>query len=243
MEIVRGIFEILTNMPYDHAFLQPAKRIMSNRTTIESDEEDDVWPALADTMLAFLLVMVLLFSFQVARNMTIRSNDIEIVLEAIDKDQQAVRDIVTQIAANSGDVRIKETDVFEQEITLGADALFPSGSADLSQEGERILSRLVSEIAAAKIGTLKEITVKGHTDSTPTSSTSRFESNWELSTSRATRIVRKLIGEDGGLAVVDPTVVTLVASGYGSFQTIDIENMDENRRIEIRLVYTNPNGD
>ena len=206
-----------------------------------ADEEDDVWPAFTDTMLAFLLVMVLLFSFQIARNLTIQSSDMDVILQAIEQDQQSVRNIVRQVSSQFGDVEVVDSDVFEQEITLGADALFAVGDADLSAEGETILSELVRQIAEAHIVTIKEITVKGHTDSIRMSS-GRFPSNWELSTSRATRIVRKLTGEDGGIMVVDPSVVTLVASGYGPHQPIDPNELDANRRIEIRLVYSNPRG-
>ena len=215
---------------------------MAYRRQFGMADDDDVWPALSDTMLALLLIMVLFFSFQIARNVTIQSEDDAIKLNQIFSDQRNVQRIVRRVSEQYGQVQIQTTDVFEQEITLGADALFSSGKADLSVEGERILSVLVGEIAQADIKTIKEITVKGHTDNYRINNAT-FPSNWELSTSRATRIVRKLTGEDGGEMVIDPREVTLVASGYGPHDPLDVNDLAANRRIEIRLVYTNPEVD
>lgn len=215
---------------------------MAYRRQTEIAEEEDVWPAMSDTMLAFLLIMVLFFSLQIARNVTIQSKENAIKLSQIFADQRDVQRIVNLVSEQYGQVQIRTTDVFEQEITLGADALFSSGKADLSIEGEQILSVLVGEIAQADIRTIKEITVKGHTDIYRINNAT-FPSNWELSTSRATRIVRKLTGEDGGEMVIDPSEVTLVASGYGPHDPLDANNLAANRRIEIRLVYTNPDVD
>ncbi len=92
-------------------------------------------------------------------------------------------------------------------------------------------------------GTLNEITKKipkklkwvlrvdGHTDNIPIK-TSRFPSNWELSTARAISVVKYLIAND-----ILPT--NLAATGFGEFQPIDPRNDEianrRNRRIELKL--------
>ncbi|ASG19733.1 OmpA/MotB family protein [Nitrospirillum viridazoti] len=68
--------------------------------------------------------------------------------------------------------------------------LFASGRADLGDEGQQILSRLVPVLQSLK----GMVTVEGHTDSNAIS-TARFPSNWELSAARAAAVVRMLISD------------------------------------------------
>ena len=119
--------------------------------------------------------------------------------------------------------------VFQSEV------LFKTGSAELGAEGETQIKQLA--------GTLNEITKKipkklkwvlrvdGHTDNIPIK-TSRFPSNWELSTARAISVVKYLIAND-----ILPT--NLAATGFGEFQPIDPRNDEianrRNRRIELKL--------
>ncbi|MDP7625347.1 MAG: peptidoglycan -binding protein [Rhodospirillales bacterium] len=119
--------------------------------------------------------------------------------------------------------------VFQSEV------LFTTGSADLGSEGKTQIIQLA--------GTLKEIIKKippkiewilrvdGHTDRIPIQ-TSRFPTNWELSTARAISVVKFLVGQG-----ISPT--NLAATGFGEFQPIDprddeIANL-RNRRIELKL--------
>ena len=119
--------------------------------------------------------------------------------------------------------------VFQSEV------LFPSGAADLNEAGKTEMAKL----AAALIDLQKEIPeeinwvlrVDGHTDDVPISG-GRFADNWELSSARATSVVKFLI-EEG----VPPQ--RLVAAGFGEFQPLDPTDTDEararNRRIELKL--------
>ena len=81
----------------------------------------------------------------------------------------------------------------------------------------------------------KQIQVAGHTDGAPISArlAERYPSNWELSTSRATNVVRFLEEK----AHVPPR--RLVASGHGPFHPIASNatpaGRARNRRIEILL--------
>jgi chemotaxis protein MotB len=209
---------------------------MRIRSRAGTDVRDDVWPAFGDTMLAFLLVVMLLLVFQVATNINIVSGIA--LARQIHTDQAKVEAVVAVLQQRYGAVSIKETDGNSQEITLGSEALFQSGRADFSASGSRILSELVQHIVDADIRTLKEITVKGHTDDVAIRN-ARFASNWELSTARATQVVRFLTGDGERHTGIDPRSVTLVAAGYGQFRPVDPADRSRNRRIEIRLVYTN----
>jgi chemotaxis protein MotB len=68
----------------------------------------------------------------------------------------------------------------------------------------------------------------------------RFATNWELSTARATRVVRAL-SESG----VDAAAVRLSATGYGEFVPRADNDTEAgraaNRRIELRLLYARDN--
>lgn len=113
--------------------------------------------------------------------------------------------------------------------------LFSSGSAEISGAGQEnlrqiadLIQELVSEIPDDVDWILR---VDGHTDSKPIQ-TIRFPSNWELSTARATSVVRFLIS----LGVPEHR---MMAAGLGEFQPLadgeDADTMQRNRRIEFKL--------
>jgi chemotaxis protein MotB len=82
----------------------------------------------------------------------------------------------------------------------------------------------------------KRIQVEGHTDNVRIVSSlkKKFPTNWELSTARATEVVRYL-QEAGGIA---PKLLS--ATGYSEYQPVAPNDTDEgkhkNRRIEIVLL-------
>ncbi len=65
---------------------------------------------------------------------------------------------------------------------------FPSGSAELSAEFERMIGRIGQSLARVP----GEIAVEGHTDDVPIS-TARFRSNWDLSAARASSVANALL--------------------------------------------------
>ena len=119
--------------------------------------------------------------------------------------------------------------VFQSEV------LFDSGSAEIGENGKEKLAQFANtlkEIAAKIPDDIKWILrVDGHTDDVPIA-TSRFPSNWELSTARAISVVKFLV-EQG----IPPD--RLVAAGFGEFQPLDTRDDEiarrRNRRIEMKL--------
>jgi len=77
------------------------------------------------------------------------------------------------------------------------------------------------------------VQVQGHTDDLPIS-TARFPSNWELSSARATSVLRYL-EQTSGLPARK-----LVAQGYGEFRPLvpnsSMGNRAQNRRVELYVV-------
>jgi chemotaxis protein MotB len=119
--------------------------------------------------------------------------------------------------------------IFQSEV------LFPSGQAVMTPEGLAAIDQLASAIVELERSIPKEIDwglqVDGHTDARPIAS-AQFPSNWELSSARATSVVKYLISRG-----VPPR--RLVAAGYGEFQPLEEGVSDEtnrrNRRIELKL--------
>jgi chemotaxis protein MotB len=71
------------------------------------------------------------------------------------------------------------------QLEIGETVLFDQGRADLKPRGRVVLA----DVAGVLLAQSSRISVEGHTDSVPISN-SQFPSNWELSTQRATTVVR-----------------------------------------------------
>ncbi|MET0576064.1 MAG: peptidoglycan -binding protein [Mesorhizobium sp.] len=120
--------------------------------------------------------------------------------------------------------------VFQSEV------LFPVGSEVINAAGQEEMKKLAGAIIELQKEIPPEINwvlrVDGHTDNVPLSGTGRYRDNWELSSARATSVVKYLI-ENGVPAN------RLVAAGFGEFQPLDPANTpearDKNRRIELKL--------
>jgi len=143
---------------------------------------------------------------------------------------QLVGNLKDQI--NAGQVQITQL-AGRLSVNMVDKILFNSGEASVKIEGEKVLLQVG---AALKNIQDKAIRVEGHTDNVPIASTlqGRFPSNWELSTARATAVVRYLQDKAG----IAPD--HLIAAGYGEYRPIASnttpEGRAQNRRIEIVLV-------
>jgi chemotaxis protein MotB len=110
--------------------------------------------------------------------------------------------------------------------------LFDSGQAVIKPAGIKVLKQVGDVL---KKVTDKQIRIEGHTDNVPISAKlqDKFKTNWELSTARATTVVRYLIDQGG----VDRQ--SLSAVGYAETHPIASNDTEEgrssNRRIEIVL--------
>ena len=120
--------------------------------------------------------------------------------------------------------------VFQSEV------LFPTGSSDINPAGMDEMKKLADAIVQLNQEIPDDINwvlrVDGHTDNIPLSGAGRFRDNWELSSARATAVVKFLI-QNGVPAN------RLVAAGFGEYQPLDTSDTPEarskNRRIELKL--------
>jgi chemotaxis protein MotB len=129
----------------------------------------------------------------------------------------------------------KDIRVVGDRFVFQSEVLFPSGQATMTAEGLAAIDQLAAAIVELERSIPPEIDwalqVDGHTDVRPIAS-SQFPSNWELSSARATSVVKYLISRG-----VSPK--RLVAAGYGEFQPLEEgtseETLRRNRRIELKL--------
>lgn len=127
---------------------------------------------------------------------------------------------------DSRDVRIRRFGG-KIEINFVDKVLFVSGSAEITAQGQNILGKVGQVLTKVKD---RRFFVIGHTDDVPIRSFV-FPSNWELSTARASSVIRYLSERHG----VDPALFT--ALGRAFYQPVasneTAEGRQENRRVEI----------
>ena len=111
-------------------------------------------------------------------------------------------------------------------ISLREVGFFESGSAQMKSASQSAFDRIATMLRQRDY----HLRIEGHTDDVPIH-TARFSSNWELSTSRATEIVRLLIVRDGfapnrlsaaGYAEYHPIAANGTAEGRGMNRRVDI---------------------
>jgi chemotaxis protein MotB len=101
---------------------------------------------------------------------------------------------------------------------------FNSGEASFRQDGQPLLDKL----AGILIKIPNHVVIEGHTDDRPIH-TPQFPSNWELSTHRATNLVRYFIETHH----LSPTRFT--AAGYGEYAPMADNDSEANRRLNRRV--------
>ena len=139
-----------------------------------------------------------------------------------------VRDLKSELA--SGQVQIEQLRDGIR-VQLAQEILFPSGSAELDEQGMEVLGKVAKQMLVSP----NRVEVVGHTDDVPIKSslTQRYPTNWELAAARAARVVR-LFQEAG---VEGPRLRAVSRSEYEPVARNDSpENREKNRRIEVRLL-------
>ncbi len=141
--------------------------------------------------------------------------------------------LITEMQNEIQDNQIQITQLADKlQVSIVDKILFDSGQAEISAEGLAVLKRVGQILEKSK---KKTIRVEGHTDNMPVKrSRDRFPTNWELSTARATNVVRFLEEEVG----IKPA--RLEAVGMGEYHPVadngTKEGRAKNRRIEIALL-------
>lgn len=143
--------------------------------------------------------------------------------------KQVAQDLLRVMAPLIKDGQVKVTQSLRGvTVEINAAVLFAQGQAVLQPESAKVLSAVAQVLAS----TPNRIQVEGHTDDSPIATTF-FPSNWELSTARASSVVR-LFGEHG----VSPE--RMVAVGYADNRPLvpntDAESRARNRRVTMFII-------
>ncbi len=111
--------------------------------------------------------------------------------------------------------------------------LFDSGSAEIKPESLEIL-KAVAEMLNREEFSKRQIKVEGHTDSDPILKSAKFPTNWELSSARATNVLRYLVEVEN----IEGNRIS--SSGYSYYRPIlpndTPENKAKNRRVDIVIL-------
>ncbi|MEP7368999.1 MAG: flagellar motor protein MotB [Dermatophilaceae bacterium] len=129
----------------------------------------------------------------------------------------------------AGSVEFQEGDRRGLVVNIVTDkVLFDLGEATLRPQGTKVLDTLAPLLKKLPNG----LVIEGHTDNQPISD-SRFASNWELSTERATTVLRHLLADGVGASKV-------AAAGYADQRPLKAGNSAasraRNRRVAIVIL-------
>ncbi|KAB0667406.1 OmpA family protein [Oryzomonas japonica] len=134
--------------------------------------------------------------------------------------------LVKQGAQNKVDLTITRRGLI---VSLKEAGFFDSGQAQIKQSAYE----LINTIAEVMTQYNNPLRIEGHTDNVPIS-TAQFPSNWELSTTRATNVLKYL------LKYYDAEPEKISATGYGEFRPVadnsTPENRAKNRRVDMVLL-------
>ncbi len=197
----------------------------------------------SDMITIILCFFIVFFTFSAKENSMLHE-----IKNTLDQENKALKDeqesLMNLLFGNSKDKEdflsfLKENnlddsiDIIENTsgitIRFKDSVLFPSGKADISREGNLILSEIAKNLK--KID--NKIVVEGHTDNRPIKN-SKYPSNWELSVDRAIYVAKYLIDDEG----IDKNRISV--SGFGDQNPIDTNDTEQgrrnNRRIEIIIL-------
>lgn len=210
------------------------------------DEDDDSWQVsyldIITIILGFLIILLSVSQITKSEFSSLSelfgklSDQTEYITTPIEDIQEELETLLAdQIALDQLEI---VRDLNDLKIRFSSDDFYSSGSSDLQPGAMVLLNHVLRAFQQTSYSDF-EIDVEGHTDNVPISSVS-FPSNWELSTARASNIVRYF--DDMGLEVE-----RLKASGYADSRPriqYDSEGLpfaaskELNRRVVLRLYYT-----
>ena len=160
--------------------------------------------------------------------------EMELAKAEVSKLEQLKEQMRVNLAANGLEHTV-EFKIDERGLTIrlvGSETFFASNSVSLAGVAPAVLDA-VSPVLAA---TSYEIAVEGHADTRPPGPP--FASNWELSSGRATEVLRRLV-ESGGVGAE-----RIGAVGFGSARPMAAgtseADMATNRRVDIVVISDQP---
>lgn len=186
------------------------------------------WPAFTDLVIGLFAILVFTLIISLIQQ-TAQARRIEIQEEKIAEisRQNAKLEEDLQDAINAGLISVRDG-----HIDIMNNILFATGSSEINPEGKELLKSLVTPLRKFISNSADILMISGFTDDKAIN-TLHFPSNWELSTARATEVVRQLTGHG-----FPPE--RIFAAGFGEHHPIvrntDTKSRQRNRRVEISRI-------
>ena len=225
-----------------------------------AEERDaiNIWIAYTDLFAGILIVFAVFYGLQFEKEFSLKK-ELEKKVEyesTLKKELQEAHDKAANIldrVAKEINKRYKGTNKKVTsdgiQLTIPSDVTFGSGSYRIKIDSEAWLLNIGQGLRVALNDLSKEqrnliIEVRGHTDAYPVIATNRVTpTNWELSSRRATEIIKFFQVNN----VFDPTQVHIVATGVAEFEEWEKnfdssgtlrepEELEDLRKIQIRIV-------
>ncbi|MGC9070497.1 MAG: OmpA/MotB family protein [Elusimicrobiales bacterium] len=168
----------------------------------------------ADLMTEMVCFFIILYALSAALNKNVQNAAYEI------KQMMEKGEMAGKVEINREGLRI----TLEEQGNL---PFFESGKADITDEMIEVIDKIFPSLK--KLSQDYEIIVEGHTDNVPIN-TAQFASNWELSTARATTVVKYLIAKG-----INPSKISAI--GYGEFRPVVPNDTPQNRQKNRRVVF------
>ena len=213
------------------------------KRTPKRDESDDWMTTFADMATLLLAFFVLLAAIskvdpvlyeQIKAGMAkgIGQRDIERPIEALRNDITAAVELM-----KVDDVVGLGVDQQGLVIDFATSAFYEPGSAEIRDEVEDVFKRVAMTLGSPKYRNF-QIEVQGHTANTPIQS-EIYPSNWELSSARASGVIRLFIDEglrDQRMRAVGFADTAPKVPNTGPDGTPLPNNQDINRRVTVRVM-------
>lgn len=231
----------------------------------DDDEEEADWKdSYSDLMTDLLAVFVLLLSFALINQSAVNRKavaeqqsmvDISVPEISIFTDDEGVLPEQNSLEAEENDFNelyesmkkyIKDENLSEKLnvtkqgkdqilLRVAASVFFDSGSADINTDADPILDK-ISDLFVTYEESIKIVRIEGHTDNRPMKN-GKYESNWELSVSRAVNVLKQILETSGlkpemfsaiGYSEFYPIATNDTASGRAKNRRVDffIESVD-----------------
>lgn len=171
----------------------------------------------ADLMTEIAAFFIMMYSMAAALSGTMQKAAVEV------KETMKQENIAGEAKMTKEGLRI----TFEEQQKV---PFFVSGSAELLPAMKIYIDKIAPVLKKGVDLKNNVLIVEGHTDNIPIA-TAQFASNWELSTARATTVVKYLIQKHG----IAPEKVAAI--GYGEHKTIAPNDTDMNKAKNRRVVF------
>lgn len=180
---------------------------------------------------------------QVIENVT-RSGDLKHIVQSMSPDLanaslppalRSIRDDLEKVLAPEISKHVVAMELRREGlvVSLREVGFYESGSAELLPSADNAMDRLAQILATRP----EDLRVEGHTDNVPIH-TAKYSSNWELSSGRATELVKVFINKYGF------TPERLSAAGYAEYHPVDSNDTPDgrshNRRVDILILSPEP---